>query len=189
MEKQNNYILLIFLFFLLFSNLLSRFFNFEGFNIAFYAIFLIMFYESFKCRIKEKLNVWQFLLLLIFLFYILDPRYDINANLLTVKDFIIPILALQIGYYFALKKDDLLNKLNILFFIFVAYALLQEVSFYFGILSEVLPWDVNYLKKIAETVDGALNYSQGGLLRFFGAMNAFVECQIYIVVICLFLSL
>ena len=170
-------LLTIFFLFLLFSNLISRIIG-HSLNLFFYAWWLLVFYYSIKdIRLNTITLTWAIVGLFL-IAYIADPAYILLANVLTIKDFIIPILSFYIGYVLSKSPQNkvVFNDINILYFITIFYAIVQEISFYSGKLGEVLPWDAEYLSSILK---GPNNFLQpGGLLRFFGTMNSFVEFQI-----------
>jgi hypothetical protein len=173
----------------MFSNLFSRITGLN-LNTLFYLAFGLVFALSIK-KFLKPISDWKILyyLLLFWLsIFIFDFRYDFSANLLSIKDFIIPVLSLVIGYSLAYYKTYIVNFLNLLYFIFISYGIFQEIVFYYGGLSAlelVLPWDGNYLDYIIS--EGIINYFQGTLLRFFGTMNAFVEYQIFVVGVLFFI--
>jgi len=177
-----------FVFFFLFSNLISRISG-HNINLLFYGSWLLVFIYSIIYIKPNILTVFWAIVPLFFSVYIADPRYILSANLLTIKDFIIPILCTYIGY--ALSKttntEVIFQDINLLYFFALSYGILQEMSFYTGNLAQVLPWDANYLSTFLDMPSNVLQ--PGGLLRFFGTMNSFVEFQIVIVFLGAFLWL
>lgn len=172
----------LFLFLLLFSNLISRILNIN-INILFYISWLILFTVSAK---YSKNNSFLIVLASVFYFslYILDPRIEVSYNLLSIKDVLIPMLSIFIGGFIFKRITNSFDILNKIFFIFILYGVIQEIAFYTLSLSSILPWDFNYIQEINYG-----NFFQEPLLRFFGTMNSFVEYQVVAVFLGLFLLL
>jgi hypothetical protein len=174
----------LFLGLLMFSNVMSRAAN-VNLNTLFYLSFVLIFILSLRNFFHKKMGIWKiiYIWVVVWVFlYVFDFRYSFSANLLSIKDFIIPILTLIIGYYFAFNRVYVINTLNYIYLPFISYGIIQELLFYRNGLEEiirVLPWEGPFIKSIL--LQGGLNYFQGSLLRFFGTMNAFVEYQIFVV--------
>ncbi len=139
-----------------------------------------------------KLNIITTILAFVSLFfsvYIFDPQYILSANSWTIKDFIIPVLTAYIGYALARTAKDraIFRDVNFVYFIAVTYGVIQQICFYMEKLGEVLPWDASYLSSVLMKPNNFLQ--PGGLLRFFGTMNSFVEYQVTILFLGAFLWL
>jgi hypothetical protein len=177
------YILFVFLALLMYSNLMSRIIGINV-NGLFYLAWGMTFIWALVGLHIHATMPWKatyIVLALLMILYIFDFRYNFSANTLSIKDFIIPILSLIIGYRLVKYKGDIINSLNYLYLPFVAYGIIQEILFYKGGLAEVgkvLPWDGTYINSILS--QGGGNFFQGPLLRFFGIMNSFVEYQIWV---------
>ncbi|MDF9406791.1 O-antigen ligase family protein [Pelotomaculum isophthalicicum JI] len=181
----NNMLIFIFLFFLLYSNFISRIIGYN-LNALFYLSFLLLLIYSLRKYFLNKIIIFQLFIVLFFAIYIFDTSFDFSANLLTIKDFIVPLLCLGIGMFFTENKLTAINYLNILYLFFIAYGIIQEVCFYTGYFY-FLPWDVNYSELCI--ANGVVNIYQGNLLRFFGMMNSSIEYQVFVSMIPLFLLL
>src|SRR5512145_3238336 len=107
----------LFLALLMFSNLISRVAN-RNLNALFYVVFIFILILSLGKFFHKQLNAWKLsyvCVLICFLLYIFDFRYSFTANLLSIKDFIVPMLSLIIGYYFAFNSVYVINVLNYLY--------------------------------------------------------------------------
>ena len=176
----------LFVFFLLFSNIISRIIEINV-NGLFYLAVIMAFVVSMNHFKLSSLNFINLLLITVFLLYVLDPRNDLKANLYSVKDFAVPLICFFIGGGMVLYRTQFVNIVNYLFTPFVLYGVLQQYAFYTGSLDSILPWDNRMILELQEA--GVKNLFQGILLRFFGTMNAFVEYQVLLVVLMLFLWL
>lgn len=174
-----------FLFFFLFSNVLSRMID-PLFNTMLYVIIglNLIYYFSHRERYNVILNNFTNFIITVFLIFVLDPRYYFVANLSSIKDFIVPFLAFFVGKMAYNNNKKILNTLNYFFFVFSLYGVLQQVTFYTFTISTYFPWDWNYILKSKEIIG---NFFQGNLVRFFGTMNAFVEYQVTISFLGMFL--
>jgi len=138
----------------------------------------------------------EFSTLTLFSLYIFDPRNPFRNNFLSLKDIILPILALNIGFRLANYRESILNYLNIIFLPCILYGVIQVLSFYLwgGIpgIGRIFPWDatfVNQILAVSQATGIPNNYFQGSLLRFFGTMNAFVDYQVTVAFLGCFLLL
>lgn len=170
----------LFLFFLMYSNLLSRVTGLN-LNAILYLIFLPVFFYSLKHFIWDSITIVLMFIALFFSLYTFDFRYYFSANLWSLKDIVIPLLCFLIGSRLSIYKDDIMNYLNLIFLPFVAYGVAQAIIFYSGNFSAVLPWDASHIENMSSA--GIKNLFQCQLLRFFGVMNAFLEYQLYVVFI------
>lgn len=174
----NRLLFVSFVFWFMFSNLISRILG-VNINFVFYFFWICLFVYSLKFIKWNPINLVLFCLSIIFIAYISDPRTLFKANIFTIKDFIIPILSAFLGY--ALSKSSqkkyIFDDINKFYFLFIFYGIFQQICFYTGNLERFLPWDAYYVQNIIAA--GPSNILQpGGLLRFFGTMNSFVEFQV-----------
>ncbi len=180
--------IVLFLFLTLFSNLLGRVFNTPVFNGLYYLSLGLIFFDAIRHRPPNRILYLSLGLMVLFGLYILDPRTAFSRNVYTLKDTIAPLAGLSIGFLFARNRAMLLNALNPLYLLFVGYAVVQQIAFYTLNFANWLPWDDAYVTRLLD--DGAAsNLYQGGLLRFFGPMNSFMEGQVFVVVLGLALAL
>jgi O-Antigen ligase len=176
----------LFLFLLLFSNLLSRAFN-ADFNVMFYVMFVICFLIAAREFSIRNAGISYVIFTTFAVVYVIDPRYDINANLLSLKDVVIPLLAFPVGQFLYKHRIVTLTFLKSILPLFILYGIFQQIAFFTGNLENYLPWDAAYVTFLLDA--GTVNVYQGLLLRFFGVMNAMVEYQIFIIILPLFLIL
>jgi O-antigen ligase len=162
---------------LLFINLLSRITGFNM-NVLLYAVMLFQFIYSLKYFTLNKVILTHLLVVSWFVLYIFDFRYHFFANILTIKDIILPTLSIFIGFRLYEKREKVINFLNFIYLPFILYGIIQAVSYYTNNFARFLPWDEYWI-----TVSPAQNLFQGKLLRFFGTMNSFVEYQVYVIFI------
>lgn len=181
---QEKNVIYLFLFFLFFSNLLARVSG-ASVNIVFYLICGVLFLTSVRSVRLDIVTITNLFLIFLFTVYVFDARFSFSANVLSIKDFVIPLLCYFIGYRMSLYRREVVNLINVLFLPFVLYGLLQAGAFFTGRLDSVLPWDSAWILQLKS--EGVTNLYQETLLRFFGVMNAFFEYQAYIVIIISFL--
>jgi O-antigen ligase len=175
---------LLFLFFLLFSNLLSRISGLS-LNFAPYAAAgVLLIFTCFRIG-WNALAIVTAAACAFFLIFVFDPRAQVVYNLLALKDFVLPVACLLLGMRLLDGTPRGLDMLNWLYLPFIGYGVLQEQIFLSGDFATALPWDDAWVKKMIE--DHIWNIYQGPILRFFGAMNAYNEYQIFVAVICVFL--
>ena len=186
----------LFIFLFLFSNLLTRVMNYYGMNInlntLIYIILSILLMNLFFriSRALVKKYYWLLILIIFFTINIFNITYcNLASNFASTKDIIVPFFISFVALYFRNQIDKLINYINKLFIVFISYGVIQEIVWYkFNSLSNLLPWDDSYIQEMLE--QGVENVFQtGGLLRFFGVMNAFVEYQIVAIVLISFLYL
>ncbi len=170
----------LFFFLMLYANLFTRMTEMD-FNVLFYVFAFIVLGYSFKYVKWNYLAIIQLIVVCIFAVFALDPRYQLALNILSLKDIVLPFLCFFIGYRFRHFRISMVNLLNDFYFLFIVYGVVQQISFYSGNLDLVLPWDARYLED--ELSRGPVNLYQGGLLRFWGTLNAFVEYQVLVVFI------
>ncbi len=134
----------VFLCLLLFSNLFGRVIG-VNVNLLFYLAFMVVLVPSLVHFPPDLLMRVTTLAATLFLLYVLDFRSAPFANLLAVKDFVLPILCIPIGYRLFDHRAKVLRSLAVLFLPFVAYGVVQEWSFYAGVLEQLLPWDAAWV--------------------------------------------
>jgi len=172
----------------MFSNLFDRIIGIKIPTALFYLIFFLL---IILCLVKLKFNNLLIVasLLPIFFFFVLifHPSTPIKANIMSIKDYILPMISLWIPISLIKDKTKVVNIINYFFLVFICYCVLQEFFFYAygGIagFAKYLPWDYNFINRELNTPSGAGNFFRGPLLRFSGPMNAFVEGQIFVVML------
>ncbi|KHD08599.1 hypothetical protein PN36_02710 [Candidatus Thiomargarita nelsonii] len=169
------FLLAIYFFSFLFSNLISRIIGYN-INVIFYISWLLVSIYSLKYLKWDKTNLLLLLVIMYFFVYLFDIRSPITANIFTIKDFLIPLASFYIGFILIRYTHKAIDIINLLIFPFLIYGLIQEISFYVFTLEQFLPWDAAYIQSLNEA--GPHNFFQGRLLRFFGPMNSFVEFQV-----------
>lgn len=171
-------LLILFFFLFLFSNLITRISGFS-FNGLFYLVwcgtFVFSISKSFKNKMFWIIGAWATYQVL----FVADLRGDPYANFMSIKDFVIPTLSFAIGLKFV-RDEKFFNYLNVLYFISISYGVLQIIVYLTFSMETILPWDSEFISNFSE-IEGGGNLFQGGLLRFFGTMNSFVEFQISVV--------
>lgn len=187
-SERNLYYLIWFLF--LFLNLISRML-YKDLNWVFYVFFFI----ELAWLMKRYRNDWLSFITIITVIYwgmfIIDPRGNSVDNIYAFKLNVVSLLALFITLYMPSRAKGYLNFLNVLFFPFIFYGFAQEVIFLWlgrmqGLM-RYMPWEVKFITDIT-TYGGITNLWQpGGLLRFFGTMNSFIEYQVASVCLLFFL--
>ncbi len=187
--KLNLKIIIYFwLFLLMFSNLFDRI---MGNKIPTALFYFISFLLIILCLVKTNFNNLLIIVSLLptFFFSILTfhPSTPIKANIMSIKDFILPIASLWIPISLIKDKREVINLINYFFLIFICYSVFQEISFYaFGGmagLKKYLPWDYNYVTHALNEPGYPKNLFQDHLLRFFGPMNIFFEGQVFVAII------
>jgi O-Antigen ligase len=168
----------IFFLLLMFSNMMSRILG-VNINGALYLAFLISFLFSLMSLRVNAVSIATFIMALFMLVYVADTRYYFGANLMTLKDFILPLFCFFIGVLLARYREIMITHLNGLLTINAGYGILQELSFYSGTLQSWLPWDAAHIDALLSK--GQMSIFQGQLLRFFGTMNSYVEYQVTLV--------
>jgi len=185
-KNIDKFLFICFIFTFFFSNLISRILYFN-LNIIFYLLWVLCFIQSIKYA-QKKVFLFIILIILFFIFFIFDPRNAMIYNLISIKEVIIPLLSILIGYKYLNENEDSFNIINYLYLIFITYGVVQEITFFASDLAKILPWDYRYIQDILQEKI-ATNIFQGPLLRFFGTMNSFVEYQVLSVYLCLLLIL
>ncbi len=178
-SERNLYLFIWFLY--LFLNLICRLF-YKDFNWVLYVFFFL----ELVILIKRYRNNWlSFITLLTAIYwgvFIIDPRGTSVDNIYAFKLNVVSLLALFITLYMPPNARGYLNVLNLMFFPFMLYGVLQEAVFmWLGRMQGLMvymPWEVKFITDIT-TIGGISNLFQpGGLLRFFGTMNSFIEYQV-----------
>lgn len=187
-KHKIEYLVYAWIFLLMFSNLVDRITDIKIATALFYGVFFILILASLtKLHFYDPIVMVSSLPIFFFFALIFHPSTPIKANIMSVKEFIMPITALWIGISLLKDRKGVLNLINYLFLFFICYGLFQEVSFYaFGEmagLEKYLPWDYNYINTELNRVGGPRNFFQGPLLRFPGPMNSFIEGQVFVVVL------
>jgi O-Antigen ligase len=170
--------LYIFFFLFMFSNVMSRILgvNING------TLYLAFFMSLLFSLMSLQLNAVSFATLVLAVFmliYIADYRYSLEANLMTLKDFILPVFGFFIGVSLARHRESITSYLNYLLTPVAGYGVLQEIAFYSGSLQSWFPWDAAHIDALLSK--GQVSIFQGPLLRFFGTMNSYVEYQVTLV--------
>lgn len=179
LSERNLYLFIWFLF--LFLNLICRLI-YKDFNWLLY----VFFFMELVFLMKRYRNNWlSFITLLTAIYwgiFIIDPRGTSVDNIYAFKLNVVSLLALFITLYMPPNARGYLNFLNLMFFPFMFYGVVQEAVFMWlgrmqGLMA-YMPWEVKFITDIT-TYGGISNLFQpGGLLRFFGTMNSFIEYQV-----------
>lgn len=185
-KLKSEILLKITVFLFLFSPLITRITNFN-FNILFYICYITTILLAFKYIIINSVTKWIALFFLIFVLYTFNPNTYFVANIWGAKDFLLPFFAIGLGSIIYKHNEEIINYVNVIYVIFVAYGLLQIVSFHCGLFTQILPWDALYL--LSEIERGAQNFYQGSLLRYFGTMAVNFQYQVLILFLLVFLWL
>lgn len=175
-------------FLLMFSNLFDRIIGIKIPTVLFYLLFFLL---IILCLAKPKFNNLLIAVSLLPIFFplalIFHPSTPIKANIMSIKDFILPMVSLWIPISLIKDKKEVINVVNYFFLIFVCYGVFQEFAFYFygGMtgLEKYLPWDYNFINRELTTLGGARNLFRGSLLRFSGPMNSFIEGQVFVAIL------
>ncbi|MCC9296345.1 O-antigen ligase family protein [Clostridium sp. WLY-B-L2] len=186
----------MFIILMLFSNLFTRIINYYNININFnilsyLVLFILCINLIFIVNVSLIKNYYFYLiiLLLFFIAYIFNTVYcTFIDNVYSVKDIIVPFMSCFIAIYYT-KVNKYVNFINIVYLPFVFYGVIQEILWYkYNSIAALFPWDrLNIEQMLQQNVQNL--FQSGGLLRFFGTMNSFVEYQLFIVVIVSFLYL
>jgi hypothetical protein len=170
--------LYIFFFLFMFSNVMSRILGVNINGALYLAFFMSLLFSIMSLRVNA-VSIATLILAVFMLIYIADYRYSLEANLMTLKDFILPVFSFFIGVSLARHREIMIAHLNGLLTLNASYGVLQELSFYFGTLPSWLPWDAAHIDALLSK--GQVSIFQGPLLRFFGTMNSYVEYQVTLV--------
>jgi len=170
--------LYIFFFLFMFSNVMSRILGVNINGALYLAFFMSLLFSIMSLRVNA-VSIATLILAVFMLIYIADYRYSLEANLMTLKDFILPVFSFFIGVSLARHREIMIARLNGLLTLNASYGVLQELSFYFGTLPSWLPWDAAHIDALLSK--GQVSIFQGPLLRFFGTMNSYVEYQVTLV--------
>lgn len=172
----------------MFSNLFDRIIGIKIPTALFYLLFFLL---IILCLVKLKFNNLLIAVSLLPLFFfsalIFHPSTPTKANIMSIKDFILPIVSLWIPISLIKDKKEAINIINYFFLVFVCYGIFQEFLFYAcgGMtgLEKYLPWDYNSINRALTTAGGARNLFRGSFLRFSGPMNSFVEGQVFVAIL------
>ena len=188
MKKNINFektILDCFLLLFLFSNLLERITKLN-FNTLFYIIYFILIILSINYINLNKINKCLILLITFYFLSIFNMNSNLKANIMSIKDVLIPFFCFFIAYIFIKYKQSSINLINKLYLPFILYGIFQEVVFYEHKMASILPWDNIIIEQMLSSGTSSNMFQTGGLLRFWGCMNSFVEYQVSVVfIICL----
>lgn len=165
-----------FIFLFMFSNLITRIFMLD-FNLIFYVVAFLIMINSLRYILKVKNLKWVITIIILFTVSILNPNTSVYFNIISLKDIVLPI-AMLIGINsFGKYEKETINFMNILYFPFIFYGVFQEYCFYTRTMERYLPWDNMIIIKTLNSGISSNMFQPGGMLRFWGCMNAFIEYQ------------
>lgn len=177
----HNTIAFLFLFFFMFSNLLTRIsqIDFNGLYYVILPILILFSIRSLRSVLPDVLISGMILLAISYAFF---DTSSALAGAFVVKDFVLPMAAFLVGKIIFLQSGFFLNSLNLLFAPYIIYGVAQITLIHLNVVGFVLPWDIEFVTQNVQEIS-RLNYFRGHMLRPFGTMNSFVEFQIAAVIL------